>query len=61
MRFYWGGFAVSGDIEQFFHHIKLRKLIETLYVFVWRESPDKTTSGHQVATHLLGKTDLPRC
>ena len=50
-----------GDIEQFFHHIKLRKLIETLYVFVWRESPDKTTSGHQVATHLLGKTDLPRC
>ena len=59
IQFRLGKYAVTADIEQMFHQIKVKKSDQDALHFLWGFL--KTEKPHVMTVHLFGKNDSPCC
>ena len=55
IRFRLGQFAVTSDIEQMFHQVRVREEDRDALRFLWRENPNDYIDGYNMNVHLFGK------
>ena len=59
IRFRLGQFAVTSDIEQMFHQVRVREEDRDALRFLWRGNPNNYIHGYKMNVHLFGKNDSP--
>ena len=57
IRFRLGQFAVTSDIEQMFHQVRVRQEDRHALRFLWQENPSDYIDNYKINVHLFGKTD----
>ena len=55
IRFRLGQFAVTSDIEQMFHLVRVREEDRDARRFLWWENPNDYIDDHKMNVHLFGK------
>ena len=55
IRFRLGQFAVTSDIEQMFHQVRVREEDRDALRFLWRENPNDYIDDYNRNVHLFGK------
>ena len=59
IRFFLGLFAVTSDIEQMFHQVRVREEDRDALRFLWRENANDYIDDYKMNVHLFGKNDSP--
>ena len=59
IRFRLGQFAVTSDIEQMFHQVRVREEDRDALRFLWRGNPNNYIHDYKMNVHLFGKNDSP--
>ena len=59
IRFRLGQFAVTSDIEQMFHQVRVREEDRDVLLFLWREIPNDYIDDYKMNVQLFGKNDSP--
>ena len=57
IRFPLEQFAVTSDIEQMFHQVRVRQEDRHALRFLWQENPSDYIDNYKINVHLFGKTD----
>ena len=61
IQFRLGKYAVTADIEQMFHQIKVKKSDQDALRFLWRFLKTEKPQEYAMTVHLFGKNDSPCC
>ena len=59
IRFRFGEFAVTSDIEQMFYQVRVREGDRDALRFLWREDSNNHIDDYKMNVHLFGKNDSP--
>ena len=61
IQFRLGKYAVTADIEQMFHQVKVKKSDQDALRFLWRFLKTENPQEYAMTVHLFGKSDSPCC
>ena len=61
IQFRPGKYAVTADIEQMFHQVKVKKSDQDALRFLWRFLKTEKPKEYAMTVHLFGKNDSPCC
>ena len=59
IRFRFGQFVVTSDIEQMFHQVRMRAEDRDALRFLWRENHNDYINDYKMNVHLCGENDSP--
>ena len=59
IRFHLGQFAVTSNIQQMFHQVRVREEDRDALGFLWRENSNDYIDDYKINVHLFGKNDSP--
>ena len=59
IRFRFGQFAVTSDIEQMFHQVHMRAEDRDALRFLWRENHNDYINDYKMNVHICGENDSP--